>query len=281
MKKFLYLFVCVAIGLAFSACKTQMVNYNIDGSSNISGLESETMYLQTFDNSKMTDIDSAKVIHGQFEFSNSIENASMAFLQMEQLMLPIVIEEGNIKVSINKTGTVMGGTELNERLYQFIKVRDSLMFRGSELEREYLRAWMDDENMSEMVDKLGQQQKLINENLDLLITNSITDNFENVLGPGIFMISTLNVHPEMYPWITSIMTKAPESFKNDPYVKMYIKAVHEEMEGSDTPIPAATPAPASEPAQTTDNGEQTQQPAAKEVSRDEEETKETETPQEE
>ena len=145
------------------------------------------MYLQTYDDLK---IDSARVLHGVFKFDNSADNSSVAFLQMEGMMLPVVIEEGDIVVNINSTGTVMKGTMLNDRLYHFMKVRDSLQYQYSELEREFTRAWMDDENMAEVVNKLGQQRKDLNEQLDLLITTSIKDNFDNVLGPGIFMIQT-------------------------------------------------------------------------------------------
>lgn len=231
MKQFLLFFASFILTYAITACSStgNIVDYKIDGSSNISRMESDMMYLQTYDDLK---IDSARVLHGVFKFDNSADNSSVAFLQMEGMMLPVVIEEGDIVVNINSTGTVMKGTMLNDRLYHFMKVRDSLQYQYSELEREFTRAWMDDENMAEVVNKLGQQRKDLNEQLDLLITTSIKDNFDNVLGPGIFMIQTLGAHPENYPWVTSIMIDAPESFKNDPYVKRYFQEVRRELDGN-------------------------------------------------
>lgn len=240
MKQYFYLFSSFVLMYVFTACSTaNSVDYKIDGSSNISRMESDMMYLQTFDDVKL---DSAKVIHGEFRFSNSTDDARVAFLQMEGMMLPIVVENGDIVVNINTTGTVMKGTLLNDRLYHFMKVRDSLLIQGNELEREYTRAWMDDENMAEVVNKLSLQSKELNEQLDELITSSIKDNYDNVLGPGIFMIQTMGIHPENYPWVTSIMTAAPESFKSDPYVQWYFEQVKRELNGGDfIPTTPSTP----------------------------------------
>ena len=233
MKQFFYLFASFVLMYALTACSSvNSVDYKIDGSSNISRLESDMMYLQTFDDVKL---DSAKVIHGEFRFSNSTDNARVAFLQMEGMLLPVVIENGDIVVNINTTGTpVTKGTLLNDRLYHFTKVRDSLLYQDYELEREYTRAWMDDENMAEVVDRLGQQRKELNEQLDELIISTIKENYDNVLGPGIFMIQTWHIHPENYPWVTSIMMEAPESFKSDPYVQLYFEQVKRELNGDDT-----------------------------------------------
>ena len=66
---------------------------------------------------------------------------------------------------------------------------------------------------------------------DRLVTNFITDNFDNVLGPGIFMIMTSSYpYPIITPQIEEIMTKATPFFKNDAYVRKYMKAAQENME---------------------------------------------------
>lgn len=213
-----------------------MFDYKIEGSSNISTLESDNMFLTTFEDSRMSEIDSATVLHGKFTFDNTTEKPRMAFLQMEgirDVLLPIVIEEGDIKVSINKTGTKREGTLLNERLNHFVKVQDSLKYQLIEMEREYDRAFMDSEDMGEVYERLRQKSKEINEQLDLLITTSIKENFDNVLGPGIFMMQTIGLHPENYPWVTAIMLDAPESFKNDEYVRFYFQEVKRELNSGD------------------------------------------------
>ena len=66
---------------------------------------------------------------------------------------------------------------------------------------------------------------------DRLVTNFITSNFDNVLGPGVFMIMTSSFpYPVMTPQIEEIMTKATPYFKSDLYVRNYLKAAKENMQ---------------------------------------------------
>jgi hypothetical protein len=250
------------------------MSYNIDGSSNISGLDSKKMYLQTFSDNEIQDMDSTEIVHGRFNFSNSTESERMAFLQIDRMMIiPVVIESGDITVRINNSGTELGGTMLNVRLHDFMRVRDSLIFQANELDHEYYRAFMDGEDMAEVVEELRQQQKHINMCMDTLITSSITDNFDNVLGPGIFMISTMNQVPEMSPWITSIMSKAPDSFKNDPYVKTYLLNVEKLLNGSSAPVSSMPQAPTPNEMAKPDPVSKDSFPSAKELAAPESATK--------
>jgi hypothetical protein len=66
---------------------------------------------------------------------------------------------------------------------------------------------------------------------DSLVTNFVTENFDNVLGPGVFMMVTSgNVYPQLTPWIEDIMSKATDKFKNDAYVKDYYQKAQENEE---------------------------------------------------
>jgi hypothetical protein len=63
---------------------------------------------------------------------------------------------------------------------------------------------------------------------DSLVTNFIVDNFDNVLGPGVFMLLTSSFrYPVLTPQIEDIMSKATSKFKNDPYVKDYYQVATE------------------------------------------------------
>ena len=63
---------------------------------------------------------------------------------------------------------------------------------------------------------------------DSLITNFVTDHFDNVLGPGVFFLLTIGMqYPELTPWIEDIMSKATPYFKNDPYVKEFYDKARE------------------------------------------------------
>jgi hypothetical protein len=63
---------------------------------------------------------------------------------------------------------------------------------------------------------------------DSLVTNFIVDNFDNVLGPGVFMMITGSYqYPILTPQIEDIMSKATKKFKADPYVKQYYQVANE------------------------------------------------------
>ena len=85
----------------------------------------------------------------------------------------------------------------------------------------------------------GEDEETINQQLsveaariaqqeDSLVTNFIIDNFDNVLGPGVFMMLTGSYpYPVLTPQIEDIMSKATAKFKNDPYVKEYYQTANE------------------------------------------------------
>lgn len=101
--------------------------------------------------------------------------------------------------------------------------------------------------------RLAQQE-------DSLVTNFIVENFDNILGPGVFMMMTNGYpYPVLTPQIEDIMSKATKKFKEDPYVKEYYRTANEiqaRQNGlmDDTPQPPVqqTPPP-TVPEQTTDS----------------------------
>ena len=240
-------------------------SYSIDGSSDISGLDSRMMYLKTVKNNELKDLDSTEVVHGKFGFTGTTDSVRMAYLVVsEAYTLPLVLEDGDINVRINKARTEWGGTPLNDRLYRFMKSLDSLNLQLQDLEHEYNIAFMDGEDMNEVIPRLSRANQLINMSIDTLVTQSIADNFDNILGPGLFMIVTQQQrYPEMSPWVVEIMSKATDAFKNDPYVREYLdnaKYIQNVQNGLEAPPAAAqaanapaanAPAPAaSQPAPT-------------------------------
>ena len=87
---------------------------------------------------------------------------------------------------------------------------------------------------------------------DSLVTTFVTDNFDNVLGPGVFMMVTLgNPYPQLTPWIEDIMSKATTHFKNDAYVKDYYQKAqeNEQIMNGMREVPAPAPAQPAQPVQ--------------------------------
>jgi hypothetical protein len=81
----------------------------------------------------------------------------------------------------------------------------------------------------ETIDRqLSVEAATIAQREDSLVTNFIVENFDNVLGPGVFMIMTSNYpYPVLTPQIEDIMSKATKNFKDDPYVKEYYQTANE------------------------------------------------------
>ena len=95
--------------------------------------------------------------------------------------------------------------------------------------------------------RLAQQE-------DSLVTNFIVENFDNVLGPGVFMMMTSGYpYPVLTPQIEDIMSKATKKFKDDPYVKQYYQAANEIQARQNglvddvTPVQTAQQPPVSKP----------------------------------
>ena len=106
--------------------------------------------------------------------------------------------------------------------------------------------------MNEVIPRLSRANQQINMRIDTLVTHSIEDNFDNILGPGIFMLVTQAQQvPQMFPWVVEIMSKASDSFKEDPYVKEYLNAANyiQNVQNGLEVAPGASPAPAPAPAQ--------------------------------
>ena len=79
--------------------------------------------------------------------------------------------------------------------------------------------------------ELGEQARELEMENDKLITRFIRTNYNNVLGPGVFMIMTCGFqYPILNPQIEEIISQAPPYFKNHQYVREYIKAAESNME---------------------------------------------------
>ena len=79
--------------------------------------------------------------------------------------------------------------------------------------------------------ELNEQALQLEHENDRLITRFIRSNYNNVLGPGVFMIMTSGFqYPILNPQIEEIISQAPPYFMNHPYVKEYIKEAESNME---------------------------------------------------
>ena len=190
MNKILYMFILVA---AASSCAS---SYNVQGSSSISALDGSKLYLKALKDSEVKNIDSC--------------------------------EEGDITIKIDNASQSVGGTPLNDSLYKFIDKHNQLSNRMNELSHRQSQMLLDGIDEMEIDRKLSAEANAIAAEEDELVTKFVINNFDNVLGPGVFMMITSQYRfPVLTPQIEDIMSKATDKFKNDPYVKDYYKTAQE------------------------------------------------------
>ena len=210
---------------AFAVFTSCVNSYNIQGSSNVPTLDGRMLFLKVYEGDDLKNIDSCDIVHGQFHFSGALDSTRIATLFMDdESLMPVVLESGEIQIKIDNTQQKVSGTPLNDKLFKFIEKYNQLESEVGELGHLQSQAIMDGHDINEVNAKLSQKAAQIVEKEDKLVTSFIVENFDNVLGPGVFfMITAGHRYPELSPWIEDIMSKATDNFKNDPYVRDYYR----------------------------------------------------------
>lgn len=213
--------------LALASCSH---SYNISGTTSVSTLDGQKLYLKVLKDTAVKDLDSCDVVHGQFHFQGNIDSIRVANIILnDNLGLPVVLESGDIQVKIDNTQESVTGTPLNEKLTAFRAKFTQLMNQGADIEHRHAQAIMNGEDMNKVNAQLAEEQDQINEKMDKLVTSFVTENLDNVLGPYIFINTCMNRYevPMLDAWIEDIWSKATDKFKRDPMVKEYYEKAQE------------------------------------------------------
>ena len=206
MNKLLYATVAVAL---LASCAS---SYNVTGSSSVSALDGSKLYLKALKDGQVKNIDSCDVVHGEFHFAGLLDSVRMANLYMDdESILPVILEEGDIRVQIGPGGPSVGGTPLNDSLYKFIDKHNQLINQMNELghkQNQMILEGIDEQTIDQQLDAEATQIAAIEDELFMMITSQYR-------------------YPILTPQIEYIMSKATKSFKNDPYVKEYYQMAQE------------------------------------------------------
>lgn len=247
MKK---IFVLPAILALFASCAS---SYNVEGSSSITALDGSKLYLRAIKNNEFKNIDSCDVVHGEFHFTGLLDTVRMASLYMDdESIMPVVLEKGEITIKLDNARQVVGGTPLNDSLYKFIDKHNQLANQMNELSHKQSQMMLEGIDEAVIDRQLRAEAARIAQEEDQLVMKFVEANFDNVLGPGVFMMITSQYrYPILTPQIEDIMSKATKRFKEDPYVKDYYQTAQENekrMNGlgeqpEDVPAAPTSPAP--------------------------------------
>ncbi len=223
------IFSLLAILLSLTSCAEQ---YNIAGNSSVNSFDGRMLYLQVASGCDMNRIDSCEVVHGRFSFMGIVDSTVMGEICMDnESLMPLVIETGNLSIRVDNLGQHVSGGPLNDRLYHFLRQKECLDNEYMELSYQEMRMMMEGVHPTAIAATLKPRAEALSKQIEELETKFIMSNYNNVLGPGVFMlIGNQYRYPIMTDQIRTIMKKAPSKFRNHPYVKRYISTAKMNME---------------------------------------------------
>ncbi len=215
--------------MVFASCSRK---YKIEGSSSVTSLDGKMLFLKTLQNGEWVAIDSAEIIHGLFKMNGPADSVVMVTIYMDgEGIMPLVLEKGKIEVSISNSQLLAKGTPLNDKLYEFIDKRNTMEIKIEELERKEARMVLDGANLEDVHAQLAKEGETLINDMNAYVKQFIIDNFENVLGPSVFMMMCSAMpYPVMTPQIEDIMRTAPQVFKESPLVKDFLSKAKENMQ---------------------------------------------------
>ena len=220
--------------------------YKIAGNSSVPMLDGRMLYLKVVSNNNMYSIDSCEVVHGKFNFMGMMDSIVMAELYMDdESVMPLVLENGNLTIRIGCADQRVLGGSLNEKLYHFIEKKTQLDYQLSELSHREVRLIMNGEYDHKKREKLQKEALKLTHRAEELETEFIRENYNNVLGPGVFMLLCGQYrYPIITEQIKDIMSKATVEFRNHPFVREYMRTAELNMKRMRIySFPHAVPAP--------------------------------------
>lgn len=227
MRKILLLFLML---LVFVSCADK---YSITGTFTQCMFDGKMAYIKQLEDNVMKPVDSCEIVHGEFVMSGALDSVRCVSLFMgESNCIPIVLERGDINVSFANSSIKIGGTPLNDKLYEFLTLRDSLTMLLAELPHKESSMILEGYDHRDIIMQLGQKENEYRKAIDKLETNFIVDNYDNVLGVTWFLELCYGAYNQYgyattTPQIDEIYSRAPESFRANTDIKAYMKLVDE------------------------------------------------------
>lgn len=208
--------------------------FKIDGMTSVSSLDGKMLFVKILSGDQLVNLDSAEVIHGYFQMEGKVDSVVLASLYMDdECIMPLVLEEGSIKIEINNVGISIKGTPLNDSFNRFIEDKTAIDDKAYEVEREESRMIMDGVDINTVQMEIDRQRTAVAQQMDNLVKTFIQENYENVLGPGVFiMIGNSLPYPFMTPMMEEIVNEAPATFKDNYLIKNYITLAQKYKDGA-------------------------------------------------
>ena len=206
--------------------------FNISGDSSVSTLDGRMLYLKApSSQTVMRSIDSCEVVHGKFNFIGMVDSTIMGEIFMDnEGFMPIVIEQGNISISISNTEQRVMGSLLNNRLYRFLEQKSRMEEEIINLSNQEAEMILGGVHPAIAHKKMSERTNKLYSALEDLEINFITTNSNNILGTTFFnVLCSQYPYPIMTSQIEKIIKQSCPSFKKQSCVRDYIEAAKTNM----------------------------------------------------
>ena len=204
--------------------------YKIAGRSTVPTLDGKVLTLQAAElgnnNGVMVALDSCQVVHGRFSFYGDVDTVCMAQVFVgTQAVMPIVLENGDLFITVDNIGQRVSGGPMNEKLYKYINQQKRLYNEWNDLQNKYIEMARQGRTLADIQHKLGPKFQRNAEKSERLETRFIVENADNVLGANYFMqLTEQYAFPVITEQIREILRSTPPVFQQHPYVDAYIRA---------------------------------------------------------
>ena len=209
--------------LGLTACAGQ---YNIAGNSSVPVLDGNMLYLSVNSDAQgKTTIDSCQVVHGMFSFAGDVDSVCIARVYMgSQSILPVVLENGRLTITVDNSRQRVSGSPLNDRLYDFYKKQNRLENKMWRLQQQAIDMLREGHSIDEVDNKLSKQALKLQDEAEKIETEFMKKNADNVLGPGYFeMVCEQYPIPTVTDRMARMLQQMPPEFFNNSFVRSYLQ----------------------------------------------------------
>lgn len=168
-------------------------------------------------------LDSTTVKAGKFTLKANPDKPSMGYIGMQiaeqyPMMLPVVLESGDVTLEMSEKITITGGT-LNEKMQAQNNLIEEKFSEMGKKYREKLMTMTDESLEGELEDEIMEEEEAI---INELLINFIKENIDNPVGTYFFTNSASMLD---YDQLNSIITILPETAKADKEIADIISEV--------------------------------------------------------
>lgn len=196
-------------------------NYSIDGRVSIGGLNGDTITLKRYLDEIEGDEQSVVVRKGKFELEGIVSEPYMAgIFHKGILVMPLVVEPGNIDVEITDVSAEASGTELNRAFFSYLRNVDEFNKEMTGISRMEARLIMDGMHPDSAKVRTKERFDKSHAELESYIETFIQEHYEDILGPLVFKQWFGQMYyPMSNRLFKKLLDEAPEAFKQDKAIK--------------------------------------------------------------